>query len=184
MLNWNIHLFCYIFIINKQVMKINKYSLALISIFISSTSLFFAYFFEYFYTLLPCDLCSKQRGVLFTILIVSLISLICIKLDKNFRFFNKPLILLWASSSTLSIYHYGIEKNYWEGITSCSSKIDFNKDTLKNILSKDITRCDDVQFELLNLSLAGWNSLISISVFIISVYILYIFTRDEKTYDK
>ncbi len=164
-------------------MKINKYTLTLISIFISSTLLLLAYFFEYFFTLLPCDLCSKQRGVLFIILIVSLISLFCIKLNKNFRFFNKSIIFLWASSSTLSIYHYGIEKKFWEGFNSCSSKIDFNKDTLKNILSVNTSRCDDVQFELLNLSLAGWNSLISISVFIISVYILYIFRRNEKTYD-
>ena len=158
---------------------LNKKKFYLFILFYSLFAIFFALYVEYILGYKPCKLCLYQRVPYIVAIFISFVG-------YNYYKNNKILILIisiFLISFFIAGYHYGIEKNYWEGITSCSSKIDFNKDTLKNILSTDITRCDDVQFELLNLSLAGWNSLISISVFIISVYILYIFRRNEKTYD-
>ncbi len=80
----------------------------------------------------------------------------------------------------LSIYHFGIEQNLWLGFTECSSNISFNNDSLKNLLSKDPIRCQNIQFKVLNISLAGWNSFISFSVLIILVYMLFILKKDKN----
>ncbi len=83
------------------------------------------------------------------------------------------LNLLWLSSAVLAFYHFGIEKKLWEGFSGCSSKLTFSENTLNQILSKSPIKCDEIQFEIFNVSLAGWNTFISTSVFIILTYLLY-----------
>ena len=158
-------------------MEINKFSFALTSLSISLISLILAYFFEVTFDLIPCDLCKKQRAIHFLIFLISIIHFSCIKLNFKFKFISKLIILLWVSSVVISIYHFGIEQNFWLGFTECSSKLSFSNDALKNLLSKDPIRCQDVQFKILSMSLAGWNALISFSVFIILVYMLFIFKK-------
>ena len=84
----------------------------------------------------------------------------------------------------LSIYHFGIEQNLWLGFTECSSNISFNNDSLKNLLSKDPIRCQNIQFKVLNISLAGWNGLVSMSLFTISILLLYLYNKGIKDYEK
>ena len=160
-------------------MKVNKFSLPLISFIVSSISLLLAYYFEVTFDLIPCDLCSKQRLIHFLIFFISIITFLFMKLNFNFRFICKLIILLWISSMVISIYHFGIEKNFWLGFTECSAKLSFDSDTLKNLLSQNPIRCQEVQFKILNISLAGWNAFISFSVFIILVYMLFVLKKDE-----
>ena len=160
-------------------MNINKYSLTLTSLTVSAILLILAYVLEAIFNLAPCDLCMKQRAIHFMIVLISIIHFSCVKLNYNFKFISKLIILLWLLSLVMSIYHYGIEQNIWLGFTECSSKISFNNDTLKNLLSKDPIRCQDVNFKILNLSLAGWNGLISFSVLILLVYMLFISKKNK-----
>ena len=76
--------------------------------------------------------------------------------------------------------HFGIEKEFWSGFSSCTSKINFNENTLNNILSTDTFRCDNPQFEILNISLAGWNSLVSLILFTIYISLLYLFKKRKQ----
>ena len=50
---------------------------------------------------------------------------------------------------------------------------------MNNILSTDTFRCDNPQFEILNISLAGWNSLVIIN-FIYIFYISFIISIYQK----
>ena len=63
--------------------------------------------------------------------------------------------------------------SYGQGFSSCSSNIKFDKNALDKILSKSPIRCDEAQFEIFQVSLAGWNGLISMMIFIILLYLLY-----------
>ena len=71
--------------------------------------------------------------------------------------------VLWLGSSILAFYHFGIEKKLWQGFTECGSNLIFNENTLDQLLSKSPIRCDETQFVLLNISLAGWNGILSVS---------------------
>jgi disulfide bond formation protein DsbB len=59
----------------------------------------------------------------------------------------------------LGAYHAGVEYKWWEGVTTCSSTAGGN--SLDDILNAPLIRCDEPQWTLLGVSLAGFNFLIS-----------------------
>ena len=145
-----------------------------ISFLISSLMLISAFYLEYFHGALPCDLCIKQRWFHGAIIAYSLIIILIIK--KNL--ISKTILILggailWLSSSLAGLYHFGIEMNFWTGPDGCSSNIDFSKDTLTYLLNKSPIKCDEVMFEIFGLSLAGWNALASLFIFLLASILLF-----------
>ena len=61
----------------------------------------------------------------------------------------------------LGLYHAGVEYGWWEGLTACTSEVKLGDDPLSAILSAPMIRCDQVQWSLAGISLAGFNFLIS-----------------------
>ena len=153
---------------------------ATLSLLLSSSLLLGAYFLEFYLSLIPCDLCIKQRIVHVFILILSLLIFPLYTLSKLRFIMLSILNLLWLGSSFLALYHFGIEKKLWQGLSKCSSSLTFNENTLDQLLSRSPIRCDETQFELLNLSLAGWNGILSMSIFIILSYLLYKVHMEKK----
>ena len=151
-----------------------------LSLFLSSGLLLGAYFLEFYFSLIPCDLCIKQRIVHVSILILSLLIFPLFTFSKLKFIMLSILNLLWLISSSLAFYHFGIEKKLWEGFSECSSNLIFNENTLDQLLSKSPIRCDETQFELLNLSLAGWNGILSFIIFIILTFLLYKNYKEKK----
>ena len=80
---------------------------------------------------------------------------------------------MWLISAVTSFYHYGIENKFWLGFTNCTSKLNFKENALDQILTTSPIRCDEPQFKIFEISLAGWNGLISALIFIILLYLLY-----------
>ncbi len=153
---------------------------AILSLLLSSSLLLGAYFLEFYLSLIPCDLCIKQRVVHVFILILSLLIFPLYTLSKLRFIMLSILNLLWLGSSFLALYHFGIEKKLWHGFSECSSNLTFNENTLDQLLSRSPIKCDETQFELLNLSLAGWNGILSMSIFIILSYLLYKVYMEKK----
>ena len=153
---------------------------ATLSLFLSSGLLLGAFFLEFYLSLIPCDLCIKQRIVHASILILSLLIFPLYTFSKLKFIMSLILNLLWLGSSSLAFYHFGIEKKLWQGFSECSSNLIFNENTLDKLLSKSPIRCDETQFELLSISLAGWNGILSIIIFIILSYLLYKTYRESK----
>ena len=145
-----------------------------LSFFISSVMLISAFYLEYFQDALPCDLCITQRW--FHALIISYSLTIILILKK--KIVSNKLVLLglsitWVASSIAGLYHFGIEMNFWKGPDECSSNIDFSKDLLTYLLNKSPIKCDEVMFKILGFSLAGWNALISFTMFLImSIFLI------------
>ena len=145
-----------------------------ISFLISSLMLISAFYLEYFHGALPCDLCIMQRWFHVAIIAYSFIIILIIKRS----FISKELLILggailWLSSSLAGLYHFGIEMNFWTGPDGCSSNIDFSKDTLTYLLNKSPIKCDEVMFEIFGLSLAGWNAVASLFIFLIASILLF-----------
>ncbi len=145
-----------------------------ISFLVSSIMLISAFYLEYFHGALPCDLCITQRWFHGAIIAYSFIIILII---NKTLISNKLLVLvgaiLWLSSSLAGLYHFGIEMNFWTGPDGCSSNIDFSKDTLTYLLNKSPIKCDEVMFEILGLSLAGWNALASFFIFLLAIILLF-----------
>ena len=141
---------------------------ASLSLLFSSSLLVGAIFLEIYLSLIPCDLCIKQRIVHASIFILSILTFPLYTFSKLKFIMLLSLNFLWLSSSSLAFYHFGIEKKLWDGFSECSSNLIFNENTLDKILSKSPIRCDETQFELLNISLAGWNGILSSFFFILT----------------
>lgn len=66
------------------------------------------------------------------------------------------------TTAGLGLFHTGVERDWWEGPTSCTSS--GNGLDMGNLLStagSDIVMCDQVAWELFGLSMASWNAVAS-----------------------
>jgi len=143
-----------------------KFYLKLIFL-ISLISLTSVYFIEFILGHQPCNLCLIERIPYGISIILTIIILVY---HKNQRFFILLLVLTFIFSLTISIYHFGIEKGFFEESAICTIK-NFSEtltkeDLLKQLNEKTVS-CRDVTFRIFGLSLTGIN--IFISLFIITI---------------
>ena len=154
----------------------NEFYLKIILI-ISFTALVFAYFVEYILGHQPCNLCIIERipyGI--SIILIAIIFII----KKNQKFLTLLLILTFAFSLTVSIYHYGIEQGFFEESTVCNARNfteNITKEDLLKELSKKTVSCKDVTFRFFGFSLTSINVVLSL-LFIITL--IKIFIKYEK----
>ena len=135
-----------------------------ISTFLLSTAILF----QYGMGLEPCNLCIWQRWPHLAIIILTLIGL------WGFmpRVMLKLILIAGITSVTFGSYHAGIEYGFWSGPLGCAANVtlDANIKTLtEQLLSTPIARCDEVAWSFLGLSMAGWNSLISLDIIIVAL---------------
>ena len=153
-----------------------EFYLKIIFVF-SFIALIFAFFIEYVLAHQPCNLCLVERipyGL--SIMIIMLLFLI----KKNQKFFVLLLILTFIFSFAISLYHFGIEQNFFQESSVCGVKSlteSVTKEDLLKQLSEKTISCKDVTFRIFGLSLTSINIVISI-LFIITL--LKIFKEYEK----
>ncbi len=121
-----------------------------------------AYLSQYAFGLYPCEMCWWQRWPHFAALALSLPSF-AIRGGGS-----RALVLLAAIailiSGLIGGFHAGVEYGWWDGITSCSSAVEADGGNfLDAIMKAPMVRCDQVQWSLFGISLAGYNFLISVA---------------------
>ena len=75
----------------------------------------------------------------------------------------------------IGVYHAGVEQGWWEGPSSCTSGdiSGLSTDELLNqIMNAPLVRCDEIPWQMLGLSMAGWNAVISLALAVIWVVAL------------
>ncbi len=153
------------------------YLLALLSIIAIGSALIA----EYYFYLLPCKMCLKQREPYYVIIILFIIFFI-FRLQKNFWFFIIVQIII-AYGLFYSIWHVGIENKILTGPTGCSGGLDItnNSAALKEqILSKAVVNCEDVIWSIFGFSAATINSLLLILIFLINAIYLWKYHGSKK----
>ena len=146
----------------------NKKNFYLIILFISFISIISALYIEYILNYEPCKLCIYQRLPYITAVLVSFIGYYYSANDKILII----IIMIFAISSIISGYHFGIENNLIEEISSCTNNfIDTsNKSKLLETLNKSMPiDCKDATFKIFGVSLAAINTILSILFVIISI---------------
>ena len=127
-----------------------------------------AYAFEFIGGFLPCKLCYWQRYPHFLVIII--FSLLYLVQIRSLIFVGMMSMLV---STILAFYHVGVEQKYWPGPNSCtnSSIEGLTTDQLiDQIMSAPLVRCDEITWELIGVSMAGWNALISFCLFLTWLY--------------
>lgn len=119
-----------------------------------------AFAFQYFGGLVPCVLCIYQRWPHAAAVLIGLIAL---KLPGRVW----PILGALAAATTagIGIFHMGVEQEWWQGLATCTV------DTLQGISGADLlnpdlavgkpVRCDAIPWQMLGVSMAGWNAILS-----------------------
>ncbi len=128
-----------------------------------------AYFIQYILDHKPCNLCLIERlPYIFTIIIISL-GLIIKRFEKAIII---SLILIFAASTILSFYHFGIEQGFFEESLVCmldSNNSNLSKEDLLKELKQQTVSCKVVAFRIFGLSLATINTIISLILTVITI---------------
>lgn len=114
---------------------------------------------QYVGGLYPCEMCYWQRWPHAAAILLALGAILSpIGAPRT-----RPLVLMAALaiavSGAIGVFHAGVELGYWEGITVCTAT---GATSLEDILKVPLVRCDQVQWSLLGISMAGWNAIISL----------------------
>jgi disulfide bond formation protein DsbB len=114
---------------------------------------------EYVGKLYPCEMCWWQRyphGVAILLAIGALLSPLG---APRTRLLTLLAALAIAVSGAIGVFHAGVEYGWWEGLTTCTAG---GATSLEEIMSVPLIRCDQVQWTLAGISLAGFNALFSL----------------------
>ena len=146
---------------------------------ISFVSIVSAYFIEYGLGYQPCNLCLIERipyGL--TIFLITLNYFF----KKNEKFIILLLIITFLFSLIISIYHFGIEQDFFEESTVCGIKnaieIISKEELLKQLQQKTVS-CKDVTFKIFGMSLTSINILISLIILIILIKIFMSYEKNK-----
>ena len=136
---------------------------------ISFSMILFALISEYVFGFAPCSLCLIQR---YPHILVAVTSVWLIFFRTHNVFLYPVNTLVMASSIILASFHVGVEQSIFQGPQSCSSSnlpLVSEKSAealLKEILNTSATRCNEVSWSFMGLSMATWNLILSIALFI------------------
>lgn len=129
----------------------------------SSALLLGAFLFEYVGGLAPCKLCIWQRWPHVGVILFAGIGLV-----SRYRQFMLIAASLSAMiTAAIGLYHVGVEQGWWPGLASCSSQTTSNLDLsqlTEALLALPVVRCDEIAWQFIGVSMAGWNSLLSVGI--------------------
>jgi len=121
-----------------------------------------AYVSQYGFGLFPCEMCWWQRYAHFAALVLALLAF---AVPRQARTLVILAALGIAASGLIGLFHAGVEYKWWEGFTSCSSLVKLDGgNPLDAIMNKaPLVSCDQPQWTLMGVSLAGFNFLFSMA---------------------
>jgi disulfide bond formation protein DsbB len=106
--------------------------------------------------LFPCEMCHWQRWPHYAAIGLALLAFVAPAGPRA------PLVWLAALailvSGGIGGWHAGIEYKWWEGLTQCTAP---PSGSISDLINAPLIRCDEAQWRLFGISLAGFNALIS-----------------------
>jgi disulfide bond formation protein DsbB len=120
-----------------------------------------AFAFQYIGGLAPCQLCLYQRWPHAAAILIGLVALV-----TGWRGLAWAGALAALATAAIGVFHVGVEQLWWEGLATCtagsiegisaSDLLDPTKDVAA------VVRCDEIAWQMLGISMAGWNVIISL----------------------
>jgi disulfide bond formation protein DsbB len=154
---------------------------------VSMATLSGAYFFQYALGYAPCHLCLQERIPYIFAIGAALIAGI---LSREANLGVAPVVfialcaLAFAIGTGLSAFHTGVEYKWWPGPSSCTGGglVSSSLNDLQTELQTGmrVPQCDSAAWSLFGISLAGFNVLISLALFILSSLPVIRYIREAR----
>jgi disulfide bond formation protein DsbB len=107
----------------------------------------------------PCEMCYWQRWPHAAAIVFAGAAYLFPAASPRSRMFTALAALAIAVSGAIGVFHAGVELGWWQGLTRCTSG---GAMTLDQLMKVPLVRCDQVQWSLMGISMAGWNAIISL----------------------
>jgi disulfide bond formation protein DsbB len=114
---------------------------------------------QYVGKLWPCEMCWWQRYPHALAILVAGAACLSPLSASRTRALTLPAAALIALSGAIGAFHAGVEYGWWEGLTTCTTN---GATSLDDIMAVPLVRCDQVQWSLAGISLAGFNAILSL----------------------
>ena len=119
-----------------------------------------AFAFQYIGGLAPCKLCLWQRWPHALAIVLGIFTLIF----GPYRLIAGLGGVAAVTTGGIGIYHVGVEQKWWEGPQGCTG-FDISNLSASQLMdainAAPLVRCDDIAWDMLGISMAGWNGLAS-----------------------
>ena len=126
---------------------------------------------QYLGGLYPCEMCYWQRWPHGAAILLAIAAFL---LPGRARLLSALAALAIAVSGAIGVFHAGVEYGWWQGLTRCTAGGALSLDDLLNV---PLVRCDQVQWSLLGISMAGWNAILSLGS---AALIAFLLTRGRR----
>jgi disulfide bond formation protein DsbB len=115
---------------------------------------------QYLGHLVPCEMCMWQRFPHYAAIVAAALAIL---LRRSSLSLPLTLVagLLILTSGGIGAFHAGVEYKWWPGPQHCTGTVAPGADFLKRLLSAPVVRCDEPQWTLFGISLAGFNFILS-----------------------
>ena len=126
-----------------------------------------AYAFQYLGGMAPCALCYWQRYPHAAAVVLGVLALALPLRAAPARVLAALGGLAALATAGIGLYHTGVERGWWDGPSTCTAGPVGGLSTdalMAQIMSAPIVRCDAVPWEMLGLSMASWNALVSVGL--------------------
>jgi disulfide bond formation protein DsbB len=121
---------------------------------------------QYIGGLYPCEMCYWQRWPHYAAIVVGLFAFVA-REPRHQRLFILLAALGILVSGAIGGFHAGVEYGWWEGLTQCSQPLGAGGGNfMDNIMKAPLVRCDQAQWTLFGISLAGYNMIVSVAAFV------------------
>ena len=148
------------------IVPLTRRSLTLIATLGSAALLAGAFAFQYIGGMAPCQLRLWQRWPHAAAVLNGVAAL-----ALGWR----VLALLGAGAALatagIGAFHVGVEQKWWEGLASCTAGSIQGISTADllnpNVVIAAPVRCDEIPWEILGVSMAGWNMILSLALVVI-----------------
>jgi disulfide bond formation protein DsbB len=114
---------------------------------------------QYLGGLHPCEMCYWQRWPHGAAILLAAASFTAPAPSSRSRLLTLLAAAAIALSGGIGVYHAGVEAGIFEGLTACTATRGMS---LRDIVAAPLVRCDQVQWSLFGISMAGWNAILSL----------------------
>ena len=114
---------------------------------------------QYIGGLHPCEMCYWQRWPHGAAILLAAASFTAPAASTRSRALTLLAALAIAVSGAIGVYHAGVEAKAFEGFTTCTSN---GAMSFEDLLKVPLVRCDQIQWSLFGISMAGWNAILSL----------------------
>lgn len=125
-----------------------------------------AFAFQYIGGLAPCQLCLWQRWPHAAAILIGVVVL-----TTGMRGLLWLGALAALATAGIGAFHVGVEQGWWEGLATCTAG------SISGLSTADLlnpaadvaapVRCDAIAWQLLGVSMAGWNVILSLGLAVI-----------------